>query len=107
MDVIISNCVINLSADKDRVLAEAFRVLKPGGRFAVSDVVVRGHVPDAVRRSMELWVGCVAGALERASIGLAVGRGIRSGRVEPTRIYRAADATPFLEGSRDCQTLRR
>src|SRR3954467_10333829 len=64
VDVIISNCVINLSADKDRVLAEAFRVLKPGGRFAVSDVVVRGEVPEAVRRSMELWVGCVAGALE-------------------------------------------
>ena len=64
VDVIISNCVINLSADKDRVLAEAFRVLKPGGRFAVSDVVVRGSLPDEVRRSMELWVGCVAGALE-------------------------------------------
>ena len=68
VDVIISNCVINLSADKDRVIAEAFRVLKPGGRFAVSDVVVRdGDVPEVVRRSMELWVGCVAGALERTA----------------------------------------
>src|SRR2546425_7721254 len=64
VDVIISNCVINLSADKDRVLAEAFRVLKPGGRFAVSDVVVRGEVPPAIRKSVELWIGCVAGALE-------------------------------------------
>jgi ubiquinone/menaquinone biosynthesis C-methylase UbiE len=64
VDVIISNCVINLSADKDRVLAEAFRVLKPGGRFAVSDVVVRGEVPDAIRRDVEAWIGCVAGALE-------------------------------------------
>ena len=63
VDVIISNCVINLSGDKDRVLTEAFRVLKPGGRFAVSDVVVRGHVPDAIKKNMELWVGCVAGAL--------------------------------------------
>ena len=80
VDVIISNCVINLSGDKDRVLAEAFRVLKPGGRFAVSDVVVRGEVPAAIRKSMELWVGCIAGALSeqdylaklaRAEIGRA------------------------------------
>jgi len=74
VDVIISNCVINLSADKDRVLAEAFRVLKPGGRFAVSDIVVRGEVPAAVRRSVELWIGCVAGALEEADYRAKLGR---------------------------------
>ena len=101
VDVIISNCVINLSADKDRVLAEAFRVLKPGGRFAVSDVVVRGEaVPDAVRRSMELWVGCVAGALEenryRAKLTQA---GFEAVDVEPTRIYRASDAKQFLDAA--------
>jgi SAM-dependent methyltransferase len=98
VDVIISNCVINLSADKDRVLAEAFRVLRPGGRFAVSDVVVRGDVPEAIRRSMELWVGCVAGALEedeyRTRLATA---GFEAVEVEPTRIYRAADARSFLE----------
>jgi ubiquinone/menaquinone biosynthesis C-methylase UbiE len=99
VDVIISNCVINLSADKDRVIAEAFRVLKPGGRFAVSDVVVRGEdVPPAVRRSMELWVGCVAGALEESSYRDKLARaGFESIDVEPTRIYRAADAKQFLE----------
>ena len=75
VDVIISNCVINLSADKDRVLAEAFRVLKPGGRFAVSDVVVRGEVPAAIRRSMELWIGCVAGALEETGVPREAGQG--------------------------------
>ena len=101
VDVIISNCVINLSADKDRVLAEAFRVLKPGGRFAVSDVVVRGDdVPPAIRRSMELWIGCVAGALEendyRTKLALA---GFGEIDVEPTRIYRAADAKGFLESA--------
>ena len=101
VDVIISNCVINLSADKDRVLAEAFRVLKPGGRFAVSDVVVRGDdVPPAIRRSMELWYGCVAGALEendyRTKLALA---GFGEIDVEPTRIYRAADAKGFLESA--------
>jgi arsenite methyltransferase len=101
VDVIISNCVINLSADKDRVLAEAFRVLKPGGRFAVSDVVVRGDdVPPAIRRSMELWIGCVAGALEendyRTKLALA---GFGEIDVEPTRIYRAADAKSFLESA--------
>jgi len=98
VDVIISNCVINLSADKDRVLAEAFRVLKPGGRFAVSDVVVRGDdVPPQVRRSMELWIGCVAGALEeneyRSKLAAAGFDGID---LEPTRVYRAEDAKSFL-----------
>jgi ubiquinone/menaquinone biosynthesis C-methylase UbiE len=99
VDVIISNCVINLSADKDRVIAEAFRVLKPGGRFAVSDVVVRGHdVPAEVRRSMELWVGCVAGALEEDSYRTKLNRaGFENVDVEPTRIYRAADAKQFLD----------
>jgi SAM-dependent methyltransferase len=99
VDVIISNCVINLSADKDRVIAEAFRVLKPGGRFAVSDVVVRGDaVPEAVRRSMELWVGCVAGALEEDRYRATLTRaGFEAVDVEPTRIYRAADAKQFLD----------
>ena len=99
VDVIISNCVINLSADKDRVIAEAFRVLKPGGRFAVSDVVVRGDdVPAEVRRSMELWVGCVAGALEESAYRNTLSRaGFEAIDLEPTRIYRAADARQFLE----------
>jgi arsenite methyltransferase len=99
VDVIISNCVINLSADKARVLAEAFRVLKPGGRFAVSDVVVKGDdVPAAVRRSMELWVGCVAGALEESRYReLLTAAGFEGVDLEPTRIYRAADAQQFLE----------
>src|SRR5881409_1340777 len=93
VDVIISNCVINLSADKRRVLAEAFRVLKPGGRFAVSDVVVRGEVPAAVRRNMELWVGCVAGALEEAEYRRLLAEvGFEAIGVEPTRIYEFADA---------------
>ena len=97
VDVIISNCVINLSADKDRVLAEAFRVLKPGGRFAVSDVVVRGEVPEAVRRSMELWTGCVAGALEERSYRRKLTEaGFESVDVEPTRIYSGADAEALL-----------
>src|SRR5687768_14822628 len=98
VDVIISNCVINLSADKDRVLAEAFRVLKPGGRFAVSDIVVRGDdIPAAVRRSMELWVGCVAGALEENEYREKLARaGFSTIDVEPTRIYHAADASSFL-----------
>ena len=99
VDVIISNCVINLSADKDRVLAEAFRVLKPGGRFAVSDVVVRGDdVPAEVRRNMELWVGCVAGALEENEYRVKLAStGFTNIEVEPTRIYRAEDARTFLE----------
>ena len=98
IDVVISNCVINLSADKDRALAEAFRVLKPGGRFAVSDVVVRGEVPAAVRRSMELWVGCIAGALEEGQYRQSLAqRGFEDIDIEPTRIYHAADARQFLE----------
>jgi ubiquinone/menaquinone biosynthesis C-methylase UbiE len=99
VDVVISNCVINLSADKDRVFSEAFRVLKPGGRFAVSDVVVRGDdVPAAVRRNMELWVGCVAGALEEAEYrGKLKRAGFEAVDLEPTRIYRAVDARHFLE----------
>ena len=109
VDVIISNCVINLSADKDRVIAEAFRVLRPGGRFAVSDVVVRGEaVPDALRRNMELWVGCVAGALEESSYRDKLARaGFEHTDVEPTRVYRAADAKQFLEeaGLADDATL--
>src|SRR5947199_8404749 len=93
VDVIISNCVINLSADKRRVLREAFRVLKPGGRFAVSDVVCRGVIPEAVRRSMELWVGCVAGALEESEYRqLLSGAGFVDIDVEPTRIYEFKDA---------------
>jgi arsenite methyltransferase len=97
VDVIISNCVINLSADKGRVLREAFRVLKPGGRFAVSDVVVRGEVPDAVRKSMELWVGCVAGALHEDEYkALLVQAGFETVEVEPWRIYAVEDARQFL-----------
>jgi len=100
VDVIISNCVINLSADKDSVLREAFRVLKPGGRFAVSDVVVRGPVPAEIRRSLELWVGCVAGALEqdeyKAKLTAAGFEGID---VETWRVYRVEDARSFLAES--------
>ena len=97
VDVIISNCVINLSGDKRSVLAEAFRVLKPGGRFAVSDVVVRGEVPPVVRRSMELWVGCVAGALEETEFkSLLADVGFEGIDIEPTRLYRSEDARMFL-----------
>ncbi len=97
VDVIISNCVINLSGDKDRVLAEAFRVLKPGGRFAVSDVVVRGEVPSAIRRNVELWIGCVAGALEEREYRDKLAKaGFESIGVEPTRVYRVEDAREFL-----------
>src|SRR5207249_1762027 len=97
VDVIISNCVINLSADKGRVLREAFRVLKPGGRFAVSDVVVRGEVPAAIRRSVELWIGCVAGALEEQEYRDKLAKaGFEAVDVEPTRVYRAEDAREFL-----------
>lgn len=100
VDVIISNCVINLSADKAQVLKEAFRVLKPGGRFAVSDVVVRGEVPAAVRKSMELWVGCVAGALEESEfLALLRSTGFVDVAIEPTRIYEFADAQAFLGGA--------
>jgi ubiquinone/menaquinone biosynthesis C-methylase UbiE len=98
VDVVISNCVINLSADKDRVLAETFRVLKPGGRLAVSDVVVRGEVPVEIRRSVELWIGCVAGALEDVEYEAKLEKaGFVAIDVEPTRIYRSADARAFLE----------
>ena len=100
VDVVISNCVINLSGDKRRVLAEAFRVLKPGGRFAVSDVVVRGPLPAELRRNMELWVGCVAGALEEEEFkGLLAEIGFESPEIEPTRIYRFEDARAFLAHS--------
>jgi arsenite methyltransferase len=100
VDVIISNCVINLSADKDRVFAEAFRVLKPGGRLAVSDVVVRGEVPAEIRRSVELWIGCVAGALEEAEYRDKLSQaGFEAIDLEPTRIYRAQDAADFLAGA--------
>ena len=97
VDVVISNCVINLSADKSRVLREAFRVLKPGGRFAVSDVVVRGEGPDEVRKSMLLWVGCIAGALEEQEYrSKLAGAGFTGISVEPTRVYSIEDARSFL-----------
>ena len=97
VDVIISNCVINLSSDKDAVLREAFRVLKPGGRFAVSDVVVRGNVPADIRRSMELWVGCIAGALEEQEYAAKLkAAGFANIEVEPWRIYKIDDARAFL-----------
>ena len=100
VDVIISNCVINLSGDKRRVLAEAFRVLRPGGRFAVSDVVVRGSLPAALRRNLELWVGCVAGALEETEFkDLLREVGFESPEIEPTRVYRLEDAREFLTGA--------
>ena len=100
VDVIISNCVINLSADKDAVLAEAHRVLKPGGRFAVSDVVVRGEVPSALRRSVELWIGCVAGALDESEYRAKLGKaGFEEIDVEPTRMYTAESARDFLAGA--------
>jgi arsenite methyltransferase len=97
VDVVISNCVINLSADKDRVLREAFRVLKPGGRFAVSDVVVKGAVPEAVRASMLLWVGCIAGALEEKEYEAKLAAaGFAAISIEPTRVYSIEDARQFL-----------
>ncbi len=100
VDVIISNCVINLSADKRTVLREAFRVLKPGGRFAVSDVVVRGAIPANLRKSMEAWVGCVAGALEEQEfLALLKQVGFENPSIEPTRIYRVDDARDFLAGT--------
>jgi ubiquinone/menaquinone biosynthesis C-methylase UbiE len=99
VDVIISNCVINLSADKDRVLAEAFRVLKPGGRFAVSDVIVRGEMPAEIRRSVELWIGCLAGALEQSDYRQRLVRaGFEEVSIEPTRVYRVDEARQFLSG---------
>jgi arsenite methyltransferase len=100
VDVIISNCVINLSSDKDRVLTEAFRVLKPGGRLAVSDVVVRGGVPAEIRHSVELWMGCVAGALEESAYrDKLVKAGFHNIEIVPIRIYRIEDAKDFLAGA--------
>jgi arsenite methyltransferase len=100
VDVIISNCVINLSGDKDRVLGEAFRVLKPGGRFAISDVVVRGEVPAEIRKSMELWVGCIAGALEEYEYrDKLYAAGFTSIDIEPTRVYKSEEAREFLAGA--------
>jgi arsenite methyltransferase len=100
VDVIISNCVINLSGDKDRVFAEAFRVLRPGGRFAVSDVVVRGEVPASLRRSVELWIGCVAGALAEHEYRARLAEtGFADIDVEPTRIYQVEDVREFLAGT--------
>jgi arsenite methyltransferase len=99
VDVIISNCVINLSADKDQVLREAFRVLKPGGRFAVSDVVTRGEIAPEIRQSVLAWVGCIAGALEENEYrGKLVSAGFENIDIEPTRIYRVEDAREFLSG---------
>ncbi|MEQ1680677.1 MAG: arsenite methyltransferase [Nitrospira sp.] len=100
VDLIISNCVINLSPDKDLVLAEAFRVLKPGGRLAVSDIVVRGEIPQAVRRNIELWAGCIAGALEEKEYLAKLERaGFEQVSIEPTRVYTAADARELFEGT--------
>ncbi|HTG73484.1 MAG TPA: arsenite methyltransferase, partial [Terriglobia bacterium] len=100
VDVIISNCVINLSADKDKVLKEAFRVLKPGGRFAVSDVVTSGEMPAEIREKVLLWVGCVAGALQESEYrSKLAAAGFENISVEPTRIYRSDDARTFLAGN--------
>jgi len=109
VDVIISNCVINLSGDKRKVIAEAFRVLKPGGRFAVSDVVIRGEVPAEVRSSMELWIGCIAGALtEQEFHSLLWETGFEQIEIEPTRVYEFEDAQAFLTGAGlDTDTLAR
>jgi 2-polyprenyl-3-methyl-5-hydroxy-6-metoxy-1,4-benzoquinol methylase len=97
VDVIISNCVINLSADKDQVLREAFRVLRPSGRFAVSDIVVRGEVPPEIQRNMELWVGCMAGALEESEyLAKLTQAGFEAASIEPTRIYHIEDARELL-----------
>jgi len=109
VDVIISNCVINLSGDKPRVLREAFRVLKPGGRFAVSDVVVQGAMPTAVRANLELWAGCISGALEETEYRRLLGEaGFTGTEVEVTRVYDVEDARAVLEGAGlDVETLAR
>jgi ubiquinone/menaquinone biosynthesis C-methylase UbiE len=100
VDVIVSNSVNNLSADKDRVLREAFRVLKPGGRFAVSDIVIAGEIPKTIRESLLLWVGCVAGALSEVAYRQKLAAaGFTDITVEPTRVYRAEDAREFLESA--------
>lgn len=100
VDLVISNCVINLSPDKDRVLAEAFRVLKPGGRFAVSDIVIRGEMPAEIQRSLELWAGCVAGALEEHDYKTKLARaGFEQVSIEATRVYTTADARDLFEGT--------
>ena len=100
VDVIISNCVINLSGDKRRVLEEAFRVLKPGGRFAVSDVIVREGLPDPIKESMALWTGCVAGALEEQEfLDLLTAVGFDQPSIEPTRVYTREDAAALIEGT--------
>jgi arsenite methyltransferase len=100
VDVIISNCVVNLSGDKRKVFQESFRVLKPGGRFAISDVVVRGEVPQEIRKSMELWIGCVAGALEEQEFHKLLGEaGFTDISIEPTRVYQPDDAAQFLAGT--------
>lgn len=100
VDVVLSNCVINLSADKPKVLREAFRVLRPGGRFAVSDVITDGQVPDEIRRNIELWAGCVAGALDRTDFERFLAEaGFEDISIEPTRVYRAEDARSFLEAA--------
>ena len=99
VDVVISNCVINLSTDKQRVLQEAFRVLRPGGLFAVADVIVRGHVPDAIRKNVELWIGCIAGAMEESEYRAKLAAtGFEAIEIEPTRIYKIEDARQFLAG---------
>lgn len=106
VDVVISNCVINLSADKDRVLAEAFRVLRPGGRFAVSDIVVRGEMPSEIRRRVELWAGCIAGALEESEYRSKLARaGFQEIDVEPTRVYTADDAKGFVGGNAELEKM--
>ncbi len=108
VDVIISNCVINLSADKDRVFAEAFRVLKPGGRLAVSDIVTRGEIPPEIRRNIELWAGCIAGALEEGEYRAKLARaGFVDIAIEATRVYRAEDAREFLSAAGiDAEAIR-
>jgi SAM-dependent methyltransferase len=99
VDVVISNCVINLSADKNRVLQEAFRVLRPGGGFAVSDVVVRGPVPAEIRKNVELWIGCIAGAMDESEYRAKLaGAGFEAIEIEPTRVYKIEDARQFLAG---------